>query len=351
VEQVLEGAIAPATWRAYQRAWLEFLAYCRDAEVGALPAEPETVASYLIALASTPRPRLARRAAAAATRGLPASRRGALPSISLLEQHVAAISTLHQWAKHASPCDASIVRAALRGIKRERATAGDRPQPKAAARAPLVRRMLDGLDPSDPLLYARDRALLLLLAERGIRRSEAAGFDLGDVEPLPDGDGWVLHVRVSKTDPTGSHPRRLALHYRLEAGAYCAAQALTRWLEVRGTTDPAQPLFVGTRRGRLVTWDRWGGLGRLRPAGVGEVVKRAGATGGLGEEEVSRLGAHSLRRGKITDDARAGVPVPQIAHEVGHGSLNTTMGYVEAATVEDRNAWTSAGARIARAGA
>lgn len=342
VEQVMQSAIAPNTWRAYQRAWLEFCAYCQRWQLDALPASPSTVRDYIIALASTPRERLKGRSSA----------RGALPSTSLIEQHVAAISTLHRWADHPSPCQLPIVTLTVKSLKKERARGGDHTQPKMPARGQLVRRMLDALDSYDDTLTAlRDRSILLILASRGLRRSEISQLRQQDVRRLDGGEGFVLTIRFSKTDQTGATPRKVPVHSHPQLGQLCPAAALEAWLEALRAAElvePMRPLFVQTRRNKLVGWDRWGGQGGLRPAGVGALVKRAGQAAGLSEEELKRLGAHSLRRGKITDDIRSGMNIKQIADEVGHASTNTTAGYVADAELEDRSAWADVSKRLAR---
>jgi site-specific recombinase XerC len=332
VEAVLEHRLAPATWRAYQRAWAEFLAYCERADVPALPAAPGTVADYVTALAGTPRPGCAR------------GPRGGLPSLSLIEQHVAAITTLHRWAGHPPPTALPIVTERVAAIRRLRAEAGDRAIPKAAARAPMVRRLVEAANTLDSPVRERDRAILLILATRGLRRAEVSGLDLIDVTRTPEGH-FHLHIRRSKSDQGGAG-RKVPLHRA--GGPWCAATALAAWLAIRETETPPPraPLFVGDRRGVLVTWDRWGGYGRLRPGGVGAVVKRAATLAGLDPAEVAALGAHSLRRGKITDDVRAGRDIKQVADEVGHRSITTTAGYVEEAKLDDPSAWADVASRL-----
>lgn len=347
VEEITQAAIAPNTWRAYKRAWREFLTYCRQQGVDALPADPETVRQYLTALATTPRPRL---------RARKGHIRGGLPSVSLLDQHFAAIATLHKWADHPSPCSVAKVRLTMRGIRQSRARQGDRKIPKPPVfSSQLSALVMAARQQECPVRAARDAAILLILGERGLRRSEISQLTPADVSPLIDpltgrDEGFALRIRYSKTDQAGVG-RTVPLHRH--KGPDCAVTALEAWLAHLPQDQPGalhRPLFVAVDAVGLPTdWDRWGGQGRLRPAAIAEVVKRAGKAAGLPEETWRALAAHSLRSGKITSDVAAGRALADIAADVGHKDINTTAGYVVDATLGDRRRWASHGARAAAA--
>ena len=46
----LDGAYAPNTLRAYRADMEEFIRYCEEQDQNALPAEPETVAAFLMTM-------------------------------------------------------------------------------------------------------------------------------------------------------------------------------------------------------------------------------------------------------------------------------------------------------------
>ena len=81
----------------------------------------------------------------------------------------------------------------------------------------------------------RDRALLLLMVQAGLRVSELTGLDCGDLEL-----GTAAHVRVS-----GKGRRQRATPLREDA-----VTVLREWLNERGGRD-SQPLFPSNRNRRL----------------------------------------------------------------------------------------------------
>ena len=148
-----------------------------------LPAEPLTVARYL------------------------AVRAGDGASVATLRLAASAIAKAHEWAGHESPCRDPGVRASLRGRARRLA----RPQRQAGAltadvlavirlTAPKPRARGRGFEtPAQAAQRARfDLALVAVLSDGGLRRSEAAALTWGDLQRWDDGSGRITVVR-SKT--------------------------------------------------------------------------------------------------------------------------------------------------------
>lgn len=142
----------------------------------------------------------------------------------------------------------------------------------------------------------RDKAVLTLLAVLGLRRAEAAGLDLADIDwrsglitvtgkgsrteqlPLPWQVGEALADYVMNGRPTGTGCTALFLMSR----------------------DPARSLNAGA---------------------VGSIMERACARAGVG-----RLGAHRLRHTLATDLLRAGASLTDIGQVLRHRSqLSTTI--------------------------
>jgi Phage integrase, N-terminal SAM-like domain len=84
---------APATRRAYASDFRLFEVYCDTKGISALPAAPETVASYIAAEAQTAKP-------------------------STIGRRLAAIRYAHKLAGLETPTDAEAVKATMRGICR-----------------------------------------------------------------------------------------------------------------------------------------------------------------------------------------------------------------------------------------
>lgn len=145
--------------------------------------------------------------------------------------------------------------------------------------APGWRSMLDqakGTAAEGTAKGARDLAIVRLLHDLALRRAEAVGLDLADIEAGLDGQPaaiWILGKgRASRERLTVPGPVR---------------EALAAWLHHRGT-DPG-PLFV-----RLDPGGRSGG--RLTGRAVHKIVRALGAAAGLGRP----VRPHGLRHQGIT---------------------------------------------------
>ena len=182
VADALEAVLSDNTRRVYGAQWRLFNDWCGDVGLRALPAEPLTVARYL------------------------AVRAGDGASIATLRLAASAIAKAHQLAGHDSPGQDRGVREALKGWGRRLA----RPQRQAGAltadvlsviRLTAPKPRARGLETAEQAAQrARfDLALVAVLSDWGLRRSEAAALTWGDVRRWDDGSGRITVVR-SKTD-------------------------------------------------------------------------------------------------------------------------------------------------------
>ena len=184
VADALESVLSDNTQRVYQTQWRLFADWCDKMSLRALPAEPLTVARYL------------------------AARAGSGASMATLRLATSAIAKAHEWAKQESPCKDRGVRASLKGWGRRLA----KPQRQAGAltadvlavirlTAPKPRARGRGVETSEQAAErARfDLALVAVLSDGGLRRSEAAALTWGDVQRWDDGSGRITVIR-SKTD-------------------------------------------------------------------------------------------------------------------------------------------------------
>ena len=161
-----------------------FTDWCGDVGLTSLPAEPLTVARYL------------------------AARAGSGASIATMRLSASAITKAHEWAGHESPCKDRGVRASLKGWGRRLA----KPQRQAGALTADVLAVIR-LTAVQPRLRGRgfetaeqaaqrakfDVALVAVLSDAGLRRSEASSLTWGDVQRWDDGSGRITVIR-SKTD-------------------------------------------------------------------------------------------------------------------------------------------------------
>ena len=161
VADALESLLSDHTRRVYGAQWKLFNEWCDSVDLRSLPAEPLTVARYLAVRAG-----------------------------------------------HESPCRDPGVRASLRGRGRRLA----RPRRQAGAltadvlaviRLTAVQSRLRGRGIETPAQAAQrarfDLALVAVLSDGGLRRSEAAALTWGDLQRWDDGSGRITVIR-SKTD-------------------------------------------------------------------------------------------------------------------------------------------------------
>ena len=184
VADALESVLADNTRRVYGAQWRLFTDWCDSVGLTPLPAEPLTVARYL------------------------AVRAGSGAAVATLRLASSAIAKAHELAGHESPGRDRGVREALKGWGRRLA----RPQRQAGAltadtlavirlTAPKPRARGRGFETAEQAAErARfDLALVAVLSDGGLRRSEAAALTWGDVQRWDDGSGRITVVR-SKTD-------------------------------------------------------------------------------------------------------------------------------------------------------
>ena len=184
VADALQSVLSNNTRRVYAAQWRIFENWCDSVGLPSLPAQPLTVARYL------------------------AVRAGDGAAVATLRLAASAIAKVHEWAGHDSPGRDRGVREALKGWGRRLA----RPQRQASAltadvlavirlTAPKPRARGRGLEmPAQAAQRGKfDVALVAVLSDGGLRRSEAAALTWGDVQRWDDGSGRITVIR-SKTD-------------------------------------------------------------------------------------------------------------------------------------------------------
>ena len=184
VAEALESVLSDNTRRAYDAQWRTFSGWCDEVGLSSLPAEPLTVARYL------------------------AARAGSGASIATLRLATSAISKAHEWAKLESPCRDPGVRASLKGWGRrlgkpQRQSGALTADVLAVIRLTAVqpRKRGRGMETAEQAAGRGrfDVALVAVLSDAGLRRSEAAALTWGHVQRWDDGSGRITVVR-SKTD-------------------------------------------------------------------------------------------------------------------------------------------------------
>ncbi|MHD0282177.1 integrase [Rhodococcus aetherivorans] len=322
------SARAAGTRRTYASAWRAFTTWCTREGHTALPAHPVTVAAYLVACADTVT-ETGQRAYAPAT----------------LAHRLAAIAHHHRRTGHPSPTGDDLVRQAMSGIRRDYASAGDRPR---SPRAPLLtadiltivdKARADCQGWADEVVERRDTAILLLGFAGAFRRSELVSLTCGDVA-LHRLDGLHIRLRKSKTDQEGRGTVR-ALPFT-HSHTSCPPCAWMRWAQVVAAHDAggrpgvigllrsAEPFGAHVCRGTrprttsgaplLRAIRRNGNLSAtaLSGAAVHHAIRRRAELAGYDPDLVQQLGGHSLRAGFVTQAFRNGASAHAIMRQTGH---------------------------------
>ena len=217
--------------------------------------------------------------------------------MATIRLHKAALAAEHKAAGHDDPTENEGVRRVMKGIARAHGRSQKHARPltgealaavKATAKS---RRSLGDGKRQESAERASwrgrvDLALLSVLRDGLLRRSEAAALTLGDVE-FRDNGSALITVRRSKTYPEAEG---VALYIGKEA-----AQALLAIRPADELLDPSTPVFGLTTRH----------IGnRVKAAGPGEGLHRPRGHGpGPGEERSGTAGADDGRSVEIVQDA------------------------------------------------
>jgi len=145
----------------------------------------------------------------------------------------------------------------------------------------------------------RDAALITLLYEAGLRRSEAVHLGISDY----DADSGALKIRAGKGNKD-----------RLLYAGNGSADALKAWLAARG--DASGPLLLPVSRGGHLQ------SRRLTDKAVTWILELRATQAG-----VKVFSPHDLRRSYISHMLSTGVDLPTVSALVGHASVTITAKY------------------------
>lgn len=154
---------------------------------------------------------------------------------------------------------------------------------------------------------SRDRAIANLFFYTGLRLSEVAALDLGDIS-VSARRGQV-RVRSGKGDAYREVPLNSACRGSVD-----------EWLLVRARKLSAMALLDGVEGELNALWPSRTGT-RMTPRAIDMVLRRLAKAAGL------TLSAHVLRHTCVTNLIRSGADVVLVAEIAGHRRLDTTRRY------------------------
>ncbi len=178
----------PNTLRALRNDFETFDLWCRRSRLSALPAEPSSVATYLNHRADD----------------------GA--KTASLARYVASIAKIHRLLDLNDPTKNETVRLTLYGLRRKNGSA--QTQAKALrfkgdvknvlrdkTRGISIKQLLEAC--GDDLIGLRNRALLSVAYDTGLRRSELVAVQVEDIIAALDADARLLNISRTKGDQVG----------------------------------------------------------------------------------------------------------------------------------------------------
>lgn len=318
-------AMSANSWRALRADLKVFADWAAASSRQTLPASPETVAQFICAQAAAGK------------------------KAATLSRYVSSIGRAHALANLPDPTRAELVRLELKAQRRELGVRqrqarglrfkGEVADPLAAT-GPMgvsIEAMLAAAPHTFPGL--RDRALLSLAFDTGLRRSEVVGVQWGHVEKGSAGAGR-LFVPRGKSDQEGAG-----------AYAYLSARtmaALAAWREAGGGAEGA--VFRRLHRARdkagADVWTVGAGLSAqsvtLVYRAMLDAAREAGLLGDIAEADYEHwrqsLTAHSTRVGLTQDLFAAGQDLAGIMQALRWKSPAQPARYAQALSVESNAA-------------
>lgn len=164
-----------------------------------------------------------------------------------------------------------------------------RPLPITGVQPDTLTRLLDACN------TARDRAILAVLYDTGVRRSELVALNVGDVD--------IIHGAMDVRRGKGGKSRPVFIERT-------ARKYLRKYLNTRQTTND-DPLFLSERCGRLTV------------DGLRQMVERVAFRAGVAVPSL-----HDFRRGSALQLLRHGADAVTVMRLLGHADLKTTLRYL-----------------------
>jgi site-specific recombinase XerD len=242
------AAAAPNSLRAFRADVTAFDAWCRNRGLNTIPAEVDTVVAFIKHRAGE----------------------GAAPAS--LARYRASIAKLHRLCRAPDPCQDELVKLTLMAHRREKGAAQKQARPlrfrgqvkdpsSDTPRGINVRAALEACGTS--LTELRDKALLSVAYDTGLRASELVVVDCADILPAIDPDARLLRIARSKGDQEGEgataylSPRSVAaLAAWLEAAQILEGPLFRRVIVRRYKERKAQGRVDPRTKGWNARWDQ-----------------------------------------------------------------------------------------------
>ena len=284
----IEGAYAPATIRAYQADFTDFISYCDNHQANALPASSEIIASYITHLSHAHR------------------------SSASIRRAVSGIATIHSLNEYSNHTMNSTVKLSLRKMHRQ---LGRFSKQAEGITSSILEDMVASTDQS--IRGIRDRALLLVAYDTLCRRSELVAVRFEDIsQKIMDrksgAQSTVIFIRKSKTDQE-AHGRWLPI-------SAVTAEALHDWLKKSNIKNGL--IFRGVNRANKLSE-------KLNPGQISRIYKKIAKVAKVDPSLIHNISGHSMRVGAAQDLVISGASLPIIMCRGRWSKSDTVMRYVQ----------------------
>ena len=218
---------------------------------------------------------------------------------STVRRRLAALSSLFKHlVRHGTASRNPVVDVARPSINREEGTT-------AAFSKAEARKLLDA-PASDTVAGLRDRAILSVGLQVGLRRAEIAGLTVGDLHQNRGYDALRLTRKGGRRDALAINPQ--------------AAARIRAYLENAGHGEDRDGPMFRPLRGNAKAHDP---AGRLDPDAIDRLVRKHVAAIGLARS----YSAHSMRATFITTALENGAQLEDVQKAAGHRDPSTTKLY------------------------
>lgn len=224
-------------------------------------------------------------------------------SAATVQQRVVAVRGFYDFLVEDQICERNPVRRGQAGRRGKQARRG---LVQVAQKAPWIpdEHAWDCFLRASQSETLRNRLMLCLAYDGALRREELVSLRIGDLEPA-----WsLIHLRAETTKSQRA---------RTVAFGATSARLLVAYLRHRSDTFGKVDgnLFLSESR-------------RNHGVGIGPSAWSKAVTGIARRAKVPQLSTHTFRHLRLTDLARAGWDIDEIAQYAGHRDLSTTLTYI-----------------------
>ncbi len=282
----IEGAYAPSTIRAYNSNFENFIKFCDENNISALPAPNQIVASYIKKLSNHLRS-------------------------SSIKIAVASIAAVHNLNSLKDPTQHPDVKIEMRRMYR---TLGRYAKQAYGINKDLLDKMIAATDNS--LRGIRDKAILLVAYDSLCRRSELVSLAFEDLTINNQDGSLKLKLRKSKIDPHGIG-KNLYLSNK-------AQKALQEWID-KSLVSSGKIFRAINRTGRIKE--------SLNSAQINRIYKRLAELSEVNPSIIKNISGHSMRVGAAQDLLSTGATLPTLMNRGRWKKIDTVMRYTELVSI------------------